>query len=155
MALKKILNKILGYRWSLYVVRNDKELIYAMHEDSVIRIVGYVMGYYKNGSEPIAPWSLYLNFNKNHTSFQLKPDYFTPDGNNVTRELIKKIESIDPDFRVKGAEPFFIDVLNNKRLEIRHKTEHISSLEDIIKNFEEDASKGPTFFSVMDEIFGK
>lgn len=87
------LNKLFGYRWSLYIVRNDSELVYAMHENSVLRIVGYCMPYFKDGSVPVYPWALYLNFNKKHEAFKLTPEYFSPDGKNVTRALIEEVES--------------------------------------------------------------
>jgi hypothetical protein len=35
-----ILNKLLGFRWSLYIVQNEKVLIYDMHCHSVMKIVG-------------------------------------------------------------------------------------------------------------------
>ena len=60
-----VLNKLFGFRWSLYIVRNGG-IAFAMHENSVIRMVGYAMSYFADGKEPIAPWELYLNFNHKH-----------------------------------------------------------------------------------------
>ena len=33
------LNKFLGFRWSLYVVKNKNQLAYVMHEHSALRMV--------------------------------------------------------------------------------------------------------------------
>lgn len=157
MSIGKILNKLFGYggfRWSLYIAREENELVYAMHEDSVIRMVGYVMKYFKNNSSPVEPWSLHLNFNKEDKSFELKPKHFTPDGKNVTPELIEKIESIDPGFKVKGDEPIFEDVRTKEKIKIRHKVSLEEKLQDF-KKYKKEKENTPTFFSIMDRVFGK
>jgi len=102
-----LLNKWLGFRWSLYIAQNGNQLAYAMHENSVMRIVGYVMGCFADGAQPVPPWSLYLNFNHTHRTIQLRPEHFTLNGDNVTNRLIADIEAIDPGWKVKGAEPVF------------------------------------------------
>lgn len=147
-----ILNKLFGFRWSLYIVRNEKELIYAMHENSVVRIIGYCMSYFKNGNNPVEPWSLHLNFNKKNKSFKLLSNHITPDGEDFTNLLIKQIETIDPGYRVKGGEPVFINAHTKKKIEIRHEID-CSNLQKEIDNFGEQ--KEPTFFSIMDTVFGK
>ncbi len=148
-----LLNKLLGFRWSLYIVRNGNELVYAMHEHSVIRMLGYVMRYFANGRRPVEPWSLYVNFNHEHQTIKLGPEHFTPDGENFTPTLIQQIESIDPGWKVKGGEPVFEEAATKKRLKIsaheRGKIDIKAMLENINKPRE------VTFFSVMDEIFGK
>lgn len=157
MSLGNLFSKLFkkeGYRWSLYISRGENELVYAMHEDAVLRMVGYVMKYFKNNSKPIEPWKLYLNFNKIDSFFELKPKHFTQSGEDVTPELIQKIQSIDPNYKVKGSKPVFMDVRTNERIKIRHKL----SLEEKLNNFEkykEKKENTPTFFSIMDKVFGK
>lgn len=97
-GITSVANKLYEYRWSLYVARDDKQLVYAMHDDSVIGIVGHVMAYFRGGANPVPPWSLYLNFNKKQKYFELHPEHFTMDGRNVTPLLIQEIESIDPGY---------------------------------------------------------
>ena len=97
----------LGYRWSLYIVRNEKELLYAMHANAVLGMVGYVMLSFANGSRPVAPWSLYLNFNHSNKTIKLGPEHFTTDGQHCTPELINQIRAIDPGYQVGYAEPVF------------------------------------------------
>ncbi len=111
-------NKLLGYRWSLYIVQNGNQLVYAMHEHSVLRMVGYVMAYFEDGGRPIEPWSLYLNFNNNHQTIKLGPEHFTADGENVTPLLIHQIEAIVRRCKVKGGEPEVGKAASNKRLKI-------------------------------------
>ncbi len=147
-----VLNKLFGFRWSLYIVRNENELIYAMHENSVVRIVGYCMSYFGGGENPVSPWSLHLNFNKKHKSFKLHSEHITPDGEDLTDLLIKQIKTIDPGYRVKGSEPVFINVRTKKKLAIRNNIDY-SDLQKVVDNV--GNPEEPTFFSVMDQVFGK
>lgn len=147
-----LLNKLFGFRWSLYIVRNENELLYAMHENSVFRIAGYCMPYFVNGGKPVSPWGLYLNFNKKNKSFKLKPEHFTADGEDFTDSLIRQIETIDPGYRVKGGEPIFINTQTKKQLKILHNIDY-SNLQKELDNV--GKPKEPTFYSIMDEIFGK
>lgn len=147
------LNKIFGFRWSLYVVYGENKLAYAMHENSVARILGYVMGRFANGGKPADPWSLYLNFNHKHQKIKLCPEHFSDDGESVTRLLIQQIESIDPGYRVKGAEPVFEECATKKRIKI---SEYAPGNIDIKTMFDNVGKpRETTFFSVMDEVFRK
>lgn len=147
-----LFNKLFGFRWSLYIVRNENELVYAMHENSVLRIVGYCMSYFRGGASPVLPWSLHLNFNKKHKAFPLRSEHFTPDGENVTNALIKEVETIDPGWKVPGGEPVFVDARTKKQLKIRHKIDY-NNLQKEIDNV--GKPKEPTFFSIMGQVFGK
>ena len=155
---KKLLNKLFGYRWSLYIVKNENELMYAMHENSVLRILGYIVEPFKNGEEPKDPWSLHLNFNKSHTSFKLQKSHFTKTGTNLDPKLISKIESIDPDFnKTPSAKPVFMDMKNNKKLKISDYNPNVSP-EKRLANAMENVKKGndasePTFFSIIRKVF--
>lgn len=143
------LNKLFGFRWSLYIVKNENQLAYAMHEHAVMRMAGYVMGYFADGGKPIEPWSLYLNFNHNHKSIKLEPEHFTPDGENVTPLLIQQIEFIDPGWKVKGGEPVFEEAATKKRIKIQESTS------EYLQTAFSDKPRELTFFRVMDEIFNK
>lgn len=146
-------NRVFGFRWSLYIVLNGNQLIYAMHEDSVLRILGYVMGYFAGGGRPVEPWSLHLNFNKRHKAFRLEPEHFTPDGTSVTPDLIRQIESIDPGWKVPGGEPVFVEVATKKHLKISENAAgHIDVRAMIDKS---DEPRELTLFFVMDNIFGR
>lgn len=144
-----IFNKLLGFRWSLYIVKNGNQLAYAMHEHAVIRMAGYVMGYFADGGKPVEPWSLYFNFNHKHQSFQLLPEHFTQDGENITPLLTQLIKSIDPDWQVKGGEPIFEEAATKKRIKIQESTS------EYIQSAFSDKPRELTFYRVMDEVFGK
>lgn len=148
------LNKLLGYRWSLYIVQNDRELIYAMHHDSVNMMIGYVELYFSDGAEPVEPWSLYLNFNHTHKTIKLNAHHFANDM--PTPDLFQAIEAIDPDWgdeKFKGSEPIFEEAANKRRLKIsEHKMGHID-LQAMIDNV--GKPRETTFFSVMDMVFGQ
>jgi hypothetical protein len=146
-------NKLLGFRWSLYIVRDGNQLVYAMHEHSVFGMIGYVMSCFANGGKPVEPWDLYLNFNHKHQLIKLGPEHFSSDGKQVTPLLIQQIESIDPGWRVKGGEPVFEDAVTKKRIKI---TDHVPGkfdLQAMLDNI--DKTPEPTFFSILDEVFGK
>jgi hypothetical protein len=82
--------KSFNRRWRLVVVKENQSVV-AMHANCVIQIVGYVMGYFANGSKPIQPWSLYLC--SNGQQILLGSEHFTSDGENTTHLLIQQIES--------------------------------------------------------------
>lgn len=148
-----LLNRLFGFRWSLYIVRDGTKLAYAMHENSVARLAGYAMAYFAGGARPVPPWSLYLNFNRAHKTILLEPHHFTSDGENVTQALIAEIEAIDPGWKVKGAEPIFEEAATKKRLKLsEHPTGRID-VEAMLRNL--DKPREITFYSVMDEVFGR
>lgn len=145
----RFFSKLLGFRWSLYIVQNGNQLAYAMHENAVIRMAGYVMGYFADGGKPVEPWSLYLNFNHRHQSFQLQPEHFSPDGENITPLLIQQIESIDPGWQVKGGEPIFEEAATKKLIKIQESTS------EYLQSAFSEKPRELTFYRVMDEVFGK
>lgn len=148
------LNKLFGYRWSLHIFNNGK-LVYAMHEDAVLRMIGYFMSYYGNGGQPISPWKLILKFNRNGQTIVLGRQHFTSDGKDVTPLLPTQIEAIDPGWQVRGSEPVFEDVVTGKRLKIGHE-EYASGGIDIHKMFADIGKpKDMTFYDLMDKVFGK
>lgn len=148
-----LLNRWFGFRWSLYIVR-DGTLAFAMHGNSVIRIVGYVLPFFAGAKSPIAPWELYLNFNPKHQTIKLIPAHFSRDGENVTRLLLEQIEAIDKGWKVKGGEPVFIEAATKKKLKISDAS-MIRSGADVQALIDKiDEPRKPTFFSVMRTVFG-
>lgn len=147
------LNRLFGFRWSLYIVQNGNELVYAMHENSVMRLIGYVEGHFFTGKKPVEPWSLYLNFNHKHKSIKLGPEHFRADVEDISPLLIQQIESIDPGWKVKGNEPVFEEVATKKRLKIMEHAPGYLDLQAMFDNI--DKPKELTFFRVMDQVFGK
>lgn len=90
-----------------------------MHEHSLVRMFGYVVDYFANSEKPVHPWSLHLNFNHKHQSFEQLPEHFIPDGvrkSNVS--AYQQIEAIDPGWKVKGSEPVFEESDTKKKLKI-------------------------------------
>lgn len=139
----------LGYRWSLYIARNEKELIYAMHCHSAQKIAGYLMRYFANGGSPIEPWSLYLNFNHTNQLIKLEPDYFASDGY-FTQPFIRQIESIDPKWDMGGEEPIFEEAATRKSLNFQESDESF-----IQSMYNPGNPQVVTYYSVMNSVFGK
>jgi len=148
-----IMNKMFGFRWSLYIVRDENKIAYAMHENSVIRILGYVMSYFEGGAQPVHPWSIYLNFNHTHKTIKLCAKHFTEDGENLTSQLINEIAVIDPGYRVKDGEPIFEEAATKKRLKISEYEPGKIDISAMLNNI--NKPREVTFFSVMDTVFGK
>ncbi|MBF0419621.1 MAG: hypothetical protein HQL78_05585 [Magnetococcales bacterium] len=110
------------------------------------------MGAFANGGKPIEPWSLYLNFNHKHKSFKLESVHFSPDGEFPTQVLIKQIESIDPGWReVGGSDPVFMDAATKKNIRLNVKFDIYDEYERLKNNEPREI----TFFSILNEIFGK
>ena len=149
-----LFNNLFGFRWSLYVV-HEGGLAFAMHEHSVLNMVGYVMSNFAGGKAPIAPWELYLNFNKKHQTIKLTPAHFTADGKNITPLLIKQVEAIDPGWKVKSGDPIFEEAATKKRLKISDAPNNWSTadLQAMMDNIGKPQEL--TFFSVMNTVFGK
>lgn len=146
------LNKLLGFRWSIYIVKNGNELMYAMHGNSAMRMLGYLIGYFENGGSPVEPWSLHLNFNKKHESIKLEPEHFTSDGG-VAPALIQQISSIDPGWKVKGNEPVFEEAATKNKIKFNEYGSGKIDLQAMIDNT--GKPKEVTFYTVMDNVFGK
>lgn len=143
-------SNLFGFRWSLYIVRNGKQGVYAMHEHSVIRMLGYVMRYFADGGKPGDSWSLHLSYNRTHQTIKLIPEHFTSNGDSITPLLIKQIESLDPNWKVKGGEPVFEECSTKKRLRI---TPDKIDIQERLANI--NKPRELTFFRVMNEVFGK
>lgn len=145
------LDRFFATRWSLQLVQNEREVIYAMHEDSALRIVGYVMGYFEKGGRPNDDWGIYLKFNRKNKKIKLGQQHFTVDGRDITKILTQEIESIDPgNWKIRGSEPVFEEVSTKRRIKI---SEEGIDIQAMIENI--GKPKELTFFSIMDEIFGK
>jgi hypothetical protein len=143
--MRGLLNRLFGYRWSLYIVQEGNVLFYALRDDSVISILSHIVDYYARGDEPVPPWSLHLNFNKTHTSIQLLPEHFTPTA--LAGDLCKHIASIDPEWRQQRAssESVFTDAATNKPIDM-----HSNVMKDFMMGREQ-----VDFYSVMHQVFGK
>jgi len=145
------LNNFFGYRWSLYLVAGG-QLRYAMHENSVVRLVGYCMSYFEGGHQPNSPWKIYLNFNKQHQLIELGPQHFSVDGEDLSTLLKNEIMRIDPGCMVKGSEPIFEDAKTKKKLKITGR-EGMSRDQYYSKLLSGTLETQITFHSIMDTIF--
>ena len=107
---------VLNRRWSLHIVKGN-QLAYAMHANSVMKLVGYVINYFADNGRPVAPWSLHLS--SNGQSVMLGPEHFTPDGENLTPRLFEKMDSLDSRWRYfTGGEVWLEEAATQKELKI-------------------------------------
>jgi hypothetical protein len=152
-------DKLIRYKWSINFFHNG-ELYYEMQNDSIMRMLGYVMNSFVEHGNPNPPWSIYINYNRDNTSFTLTSKYFN--GDSVAPSLIDKIKSIDSNWRVTGSEPKFWDIKNNKRLKISSSgsiqdtinmstEERVLYLEKQLEGLNRPREKD--FFDVLHEIF--
>jgi len=145
----------LNRRWSLYVVKNNRSA-YAMHANSVLHIVGYVMGYFSKGRTPVSPWALYLC--TNGKKLLLGSEHFTPDGESPTQALIDQFAAMDSRWDGFSAGPiWFEDVEGKKEVAIGNYTPGKMDWSKYIQSRLDDPGrpKETSFFSVMNEVFGE
>ena len=121
--------------------------------------------------KPVHPWSLHLNFNKKHKNFILIPEHFTTeDKNYYTGLFIQELQKLDPKWKTSGrnskVQPIFLEAATKKEIKISDMPNGgLSSLigadGDTSKFYEhmEDLmnqkNKEPTFYDIMDDVFGK
>ncbi len=153
-----LFSKLFGYRWSIYF-RNDGAIYYAMHEHSIIRMIGYVLPYYQKHGEPKPPWDLVINFNKKHDWLKLRNDHFTAEDPGLTSNLLAEIARIDPGYRVGGGEPVFENASTKKEIPIfgsRYSSfnDYVNNLaKDIVNDIGKERPEETTFYTIMKEIF--
>jgi hypothetical protein len=157
-----LLNRLFGFRWSLYVVTDGNVLHYAMNGNSVMYMLGYVMGRYADGGRPVPPWSLHLNFNRKQQAFELLPEHFSPDGKQLSQSLIRKIESIDPGWsvaggRLTGGEPVFEELPSRRQIKVNSIADWTNpdKIMEYMRALAAGAPEEETFFRVMDRVFGR
>jgi hypothetical protein len=143
--------KLFGPRWGL-TFQHDRDQRYELYGDSVIRIVGTVMTFYKNGGKPLEPWRLWLYCYKRKSGFMLETNHFTSDGQNITSDLIASINNLDPGFRVQG-DPVFEDLKTKKHYPIYGK----STLDILAGNGDifDLTAREETAYDIISKIFGR
>jgi hypothetical protein len=153
-----LLNSLFGFRWSLYIVRNENELVYVMHENSVLELLDYVIvGGFGKGLSPVEPWSLFINFNKNHKNIKLLSEHFR--GENPSPTLIQTIELIDPRWRVKPGKAVFMEAATKKVLKISNHDPNEPMTNDYLERrlemIKSNITEPPDFYGVIHEVFGR
>lgn len=122
-----------------------------MDDNSVIKAVSYFLPYFQKNTHPKAPWSIHLNFNWKHVSFELLETHVNEAGF-PSSELFRKIETIDPGWMVSSrGEPRLLDLKTKRPLKTL-SVDMFASIEERMQALENP--REPTFFSVMDEVFG-
>lgn len=101
-------------RWSLCFVHEREGLRYALHNDAVDILLGYVSAPIKKGKRISPDWELHLNFNLEHKSIKLVEPFFLKD--NVSRILLDMIATIDPGWMAPRDELVFADAQTRKQL---------------------------------------
>jgi len=155
-AIKGLLAARKGFRWSLYFVHRRDGLRYALHENAVAILLGYVLAPIENGEHIGPDWNLYLNFNWQHTAIKLEERYFYEE--NISSELWDKIATVDPGWMVEGGKPVFIDAKSNKSLPLgwahdaafQTPEERLAATQSRLSRNE---AAGPTLGSVLRDVF--
>ena len=141
-----------NYRWSI-LFEKDGIPKYEMLGDNVIRMLGHFIITFSENQNPINPWKLILKHNKKGEEIELRKKHF-PNSDDLNGELVRKIETIDPDYQVTSyKEEVFIDKDSGEYIPISSHT--TSSYEDYIKKLENreiDEDK-KTFFDILESIF--
>jgi hypothetical protein len=147
------------YRWSLYVCHENRTLLYAVHTDCPLSVLGYLIIDFREYGSPQAPWELHLNFNLTHEAFKLEKKHFIDGGCGLSPTLLKKLSDIDPSGEApKRTDPVCIDLLSNKFLPMLTTPAIDRILQGDEEFWEEEVTKtessGPDCFcSVITQIF--
>jgi hypothetical protein len=156
-AIKGLAAARKGFRWSLYFVHKSDGLRYALHENAVAVLLGYVVAKVENGKHIGRDWDLHVNFNWEHKAIRLEERHFQ-DGN-ISPELLTKIAAIDPGWMVQGGRPMFVDARTEKELRLGWAYETVYQRADKRASIEQmlqiDGDEHPTLASVMSEVFGE
>jgi len=132
-----------GSRWSVYFMEGSTPR-FVLHEDSVVRMLGYLMGSYCRHGSPKPPWELFLDFGGQR--LRIERGHFSPDGEDLSRELIQALRAVDPNFdRIKGDDPDFVDLKTRRRLPLTRKS--------TIEAFPITQQSERTLFDVLSDVF--
>jgi hypothetical protein len=101
-------------RWSLYFVHERDDLRYALHDDAVDILLGFIAAPIKRGKRISPDWELHLNFNFEDKSIKLIDAFFSKNG--VSQILFELIATIDSEWMVPMGELIFVDTRTHKRL---------------------------------------
>jgi hypothetical protein len=137
------------YNCSLFLKKDGKTL-YAMHENSPIKLAWQCTGYFKEGVHQDPAWKILLNFNTKNKSIELGKQHFKDHGQSVSNLLMNEMMAIDSEIMLsRGGEPVFEDVLTKKRLKVNEVNEiDIQDLKDHSRHLTE-----VSFLNIMDNIF--
>ena len=140
------------YRWSIYIVKDPKEIHYFMHCDSVIKMIGYFLIQFCKYGPPPSPWRIYVNFNETHQSFQLTEDHFDSDNENISKKLVSDIKEIDYNYlNINSSMPLFYNAKTKKQIPLTR------NLNNLFKKVNKTSirKETETFFSVLDRIYNQ
>jgi len=114
-----ILNRFLGFKWSLYLIKNSNDLHLALHANHPLILLGFVMNRFSDRGEIAAPWGLYINHNVTNKLLQLHSKHFTSCGRGVTEQLKTQLASIDRNWTLgESTPPILVDPGTKNELDI-------------------------------------
>ena len=146
------------YIWSLYVCRESKTLLFAVHTDSPLCVLGYLIDDFREYGSPQAPWELHLNYNPTNDSFKLESKHFSDNGSGISPALDRVLSDIDPHWERKGRDPVCIDLSSNKFIPMANPStinEFLSGDMNWEKVSEKKSDDPDSFCSVITQIFEK
>ena len=146
------LKRSFHFRWTLYILKGEKEIAYVVLADCAFSIISLVMQHFIDGFNPVPPWSLHLQFNSGNRSFELRPEHFTDNGKFFTRDLIDKMNDLDPMWdKFPKSVPLLLEAATKKK--IPGPDEMYNGSCESLHNFLNP--KEPTYNTVLGEIFGR
>ena len=104
------------FRWSLYFVHKREGIRYALHNDAVDVLLGYVLAPIEKGKRISPDWELHINFNFEHKSIRLVEAFFSE--GHVSKTLLDLIAVFDSKWMAPGGEPVFVDARTRKQLSL-------------------------------------
>ena len=96
------LKRKLAAPWSVYVVRNENQLIALAISDRVVASLGNLLPFFERFGNPREPYRIALNFNPTHTVVWVDESSFVDGG--LEKSFMKRLEEIDPKFLTRTGE---------------------------------------------------
>lgn len=161
----KWMKKITGSRWSLLFL-NEKEQAYALHEESIIRLIKIIEACYAQGDE-VSPWSIHLSQNIQNRQFRITGECF---GDGPQRRALVEfihstpLSSISLEDGPITSETVFVDVRSGNKIPMRSASrtqEGPKRLEELMITNPKNATQlfqeqnQDDFLDIMSKVFAK
>jgi len=152
--LIKVIERFVEPRFAIYIVFNNIKK-YVLRGNSPVKMLGYVMGNFKNKNKPNDGWSLYFSSLATKKHFVINCDHFTIDGEDLNDSLLMDLDEVDVRWRhFKGGDLSFSNYETKEKLKMSNDDLRNIDLEKMMKDLKKSNVK-EDWFDVMHKVFGK
>lgn len=148
-SLKNLFGK---HTWSVLFILNNTNPIYALHDESAVRMLKYLGGYFERDFLR-AGWTVMLQHNASKKQIPVEKAHFKNQGNDIALALLNQIEICESITKPKGEGPIFIEIASKKKIPIPSPEEQQKELMRTENSFMK-VKKKLSFYTIMnDQVF--